>query len=320
MESEIFVSLADALRRPLPSDDLPRPKKGIPSGIETFDHCLGGLRAGDLVVIAGGREAGKTALALTLAYNIASRDFCGLLPPDTPGESVVFFSLGLPVRQLAMRVLAIQTSIPVRNIELGTFTADQVSRVRAAAAEMGRISLLFNAAIHSALPLLKQAARELHSRSPLRCLLVDDFHLVGDEYGSNTDHYSSHFCGLKSLALELRIPIVVVADLPDWAPSRPDDTPDLSDLMGMKGLHHADIAMTVASFERQFHHFHPEPFPGSRKWLKWRKTARHFEGSALVQVYAGGASRASMFLRHDPDTLRFLDLIPRCEGVDAPAP
>lgn len=311
MKGNGFVSLNEALRDRRLAEGRPCAGNCIPSGIETLDDCAGGLRKGDLLIVAGGERAGKTSLALTLAHNIAARDFCGLLPPDPLGEAVAYFAPGMPSYRLAIRVLAIHTQVPLRSIERSTFTADQVARVRNAAADVGRLGLLFNTSNHNTVADLKQATKELHSRSRLRSIFVDQLQIPAGCRGSDLETVSCFLEGLKCLAMELGIPVVAVMSIPDWVPSRTYDTLDISELKRTGMLRHADVVLTVTSLHRQFHRFHPEPRSASRRWRKWRKVARHLDGNSLIEIYEREQYRASLFLRQDPATLRFLDLAPK---------
>ena len=77
----------------------PDKMRGIATGFTDFDHKTGGLRGGDLVIVAGRPSMGKTTLAINMAENVA-------LDQNVRG-SVLVFSMEMPAEQLMTRMLSL---------------------------------------------------------------------------------------------------------------------------------------------------------------------------------------------------------------------
>jgi replicative DNA helicase len=85
---------------------------GVPSGLTDLDKLLGGLHKSDLLILAGRPSMGKTALATSIAHNVAEYFYTeGEKNPGTKPMSVGFFSLEMSAEQLASRMLAGSTRL-----------------------------------------------------------------------------------------------------------------------------------------------------------------------------------------------------------------
>lgn len=100
---------------------------GLSSGYADLDEVLGGLRPGELVVIGARPSTGKTALALNISARVATNDV-----------PVFLASLEMPARELAGRLLAMGSGVPMQRITRGHgLTPDESDRIAAAASREG---------------------------------------------------------------------------------------------------------------------------------------------------------------------------------------
>jgi replicative DNA helicase len=107
---------------------------GLPTGLTTYDRLTGGLKASELIILAGSTSAGKTALAMQITFNIA--DYLRSQGDDSP---IVVFSGEMPKYQLVAREIARQTGVPIIRQFQGEFDElerQDIERVKADLADL----------------------------------------------------------------------------------------------------------------------------------------------------------------------------------------
>ncbi len=106
----------------------PNKLRGLPTGFAEFDKLTGGLRPGDLVIIAGRPSMGKTTLAVNMAEYAAVN----------PGSkaSVAIFSMEMPSEQVITRMLASIGGVPLNNLRSGRITDDDWVRITGATSQL----------------------------------------------------------------------------------------------------------------------------------------------------------------------------------------
>ena len=102
----------------------PNSMRGLPTGFTDFDRKTGGLRPGDLVIIAGRPSMGKTTLAVNIAEYAA-------VHPGTRA-AVAIFSMEMPSEQVVTRMLASIGHVPLNSIRSGRISDDDWVRITSA--------------------------------------------------------------------------------------------------------------------------------------------------------------------------------------------
>lgn len=195
---------------------------GVRTGLRDLDELLGGLRPGQLVTIGARPRTGKTALGLTIARNIART-----------GQHVGFVSLEMSREELADRLVAMETGIPLHLI-----TAYRVPDPAAYFAAIGQVEqwpMSIDDGAGQTLTTIRARARQLHAIAPLSVLVVDYLQLVAFASGMEGNENAALTViskGLKTLARELRVPVVALAQLSRAVEIRASHVPQLSDLRG----------------------------------------------------------------------------------------
>lgn len=200
---------------------------GRPTGITKFDDLTGGLRGGQLVIVAARPAMGKSILALQWAAHIAASE----------GLPVAFFSYEMSHEELGIRLLAASTGISMNELNRGHIpTGDGMDRVFADAVEnLGSLPLLIDDRPPSTVTGLRSEARRLARRGQLGAIVVDYLQLVeGDgtrKSGENRTQEVSYISRtLKQLAVELDVPVIAVSQLSRAPELRPNKRPQLADL------------------------------------------------------------------------------------------
>jgi replicative DNA helicase len=195
-------------------------KLGLQTGIRDFDQVTGGLRGGQLTIIAGRPAMGKSALMLNMADNMARR-----------GVPVVYFSLEMPANELAARVVLGRAETNTEIIRNGFLTASIKHRIMDAATQFASEPLYVDDRGGLTLLDIRGRARLAVRRWGVKCIFVDYLQLVshsGAQSRENEVGFVSR--GLKAMSMELGVPVVAAAQVNRQAENRSDNRPKLSDL------------------------------------------------------------------------------------------
>ena len=220
------VSLADAMG--IAIDDVQAAYSrldglaGVSTGIPPLDEKTGGVVASDLVILAGRTSMGKTALAVNIALNLARADI-----------SVGFFSLEMAASQLAMRTLAEASGVPSWDLRRGKITEADMRNLLKAAERFSGLPLRIDQSGGLTMAQLASKARRMCRKRGCKVLFVDYLQLIGGSVyrGHNrTQEITEVTTGLKSLAKELGVCVVALAQLSRAVEGRDNKRPQLSDL------------------------------------------------------------------------------------------
>lgn len=191
---------------------------GIPSGFDELDQLTTGFKGGEMIVIAARPGVGKTALALSMARHILRQRF------DTekddfikPGHPVAFFTLEMSAQQLMFRLLSSHAGLDSEMIRRGLLTESQITALRGVAAEISDLPLIIDESSMLSIGQLRARARRLKKMHHIEIIFVDYLQLLTSGTDRARDNRQVEVAeisrGLKALAMELNIPVVVLAQL-----------------------------------------------------------------------------------------------------------
>ncbi len=166
----------------------------------------------------------------------------------TQGKGVAFFSLEMPAEQLMLRLLSIQTSIPLQQLRLGDMNDDQWSSLGGAIDKMNEAKLYVDDQGSLNINQLRSKLRKLKNQHPEIEIAVIDYLQIMQGVGTQDRHLqvSEISRGLKMLARELEMPIVALSQLNRGLESRNDKRPMLSDIRESGSIEQdADIILFV---------------------------------------------------------------------------
>ncbi|WP_423196771.1 Replicative DNA helicase [Cupriavidus sp. H19C3] len=209
----------------------------ISTGIESLDRALnGGLHPGNLVIVAGRPSMGKTALTTDVGLNIAHA-----------GRSVLLLSMEMPDREIVARAVANRGKIGLSRLLSGRLEDSDWPRMTWAIQNIGNMTFAIDDSPALSLLEVKTKAKAHRRRHGLDVLIVDYLGLMsGGEEKMRTQQIGAYSRGLKSLAKELDIPVVALAQLSRKNEERPDKRPILSDLRDSGDIEQdADVVMFV---------------------------------------------------------------------------
>jgi replicative DNA helicase len=194
---------------------------GHPTGIADLDKMTGGLQGGQLWVLAARPGVGKSALALQMARHVA----------EVTGLTVPFLSYEMTVNELTIRMLASALGTEMSRLRSGDLPAGIDRDLAVAAEKMAGLPLLIDDNPPPTIAGVRAQMRRLARRAQLGAIFIDYVQLMDSDRrreANRNDVVSDITRGLKTLAMELNVPIVICSQLSRAAEQR--GRPQLSDL------------------------------------------------------------------------------------------
>ena len=210
---------------------------GISTGYGELDKLLSGLQPSELIILAARPSQGKTALALNLAENIGIR---GGLP-------VAVFSLEMSKESLLQRLVASVAQVDAHKFRSGHLSREDWKRMTEALSKIASSPLWVDDAGSNSVLEIGAKARRLKRDKGLALLVIDYLQLITGRgrFNSRQEEVASISRGLKGLAKELQIPVLVLSQL-TRAPERDERGPQLSDLRESGAIEQdADVVMFI---------------------------------------------------------------------------
>src|SRR6202040_2492002 len=192
---------------------------GVSTGYTELDKLLSGLQPSELLILAARPSQGKTALALNFAENISIR----------AGSPVAFFSLEMSKESLLQRLVASVAQIDAHKFRTGHLSRQDWGRMTEALGTIASAPIWIDDAGTISVLEIGAKARRLKREKDLKLLIVDYLQLITarGRFGNRQEEVSSISRGLKGLAKELQIPVLVLSQL-TRAPERDERGPQLS--------------------------------------------------------------------------------------------
>ncbi len=200
---------------------------GLATGLADFDKMTDGLHGAEMIVIAARPSMGKTALAMNIAEHIAVE----------LGKPIAVFSLEMSSQQLVQRLLCSRAKVNLGRVRDGFLSERDFPALTAAASKLSTAKIFIDDTAGISILELRAKARRLKSQHDIQAIFIDYLQLLRSTTRRAQDNRQLEIAeissGLKALAKELNLPIVVLAQLNRNPESRSGDAkgrPRLSDL------------------------------------------------------------------------------------------
>ena len=222
--------------------------RGLKTGFVDLDKKTAGLQKGDLIIIGARPAMGKTTLAQNLAYNVA----------DINKKGVLFFSMEMAKNEIVDRMVAPVAGVKSWDIRTGNISDEDFSKIGDAFGEMSEVPIYIDDTSSMTILELRNKARRAAHDHDIGLVIVDYLQLIqgSDRYaGNRVQEVTEISRGLKTLARELEIPVVALAQLSRNVTGRDDPRPVLSDLRESGSIEQdADLVM----FLHRVDYYHQE--------------------------------------------------------------
>ena len=227
-KSSEFRSIKDVLAKT--QNDLERlsENKGEITGLATgwyeFDRLTAGLHPNELIIIAARPAMGKTAFALNLATHAAMEQ----------DKSVAVFNLEMSAEQLALRIISSLGQLEGFKLRTGNLMNNDWKRINEAISRLSKTNLVIDDTPGITIGEIRAKCRRLaSSEKGLSLVVIDYLQLIsgGKNYGANRQQEVSDISrSLKTLAMELNVPVIALSQLSRRVEGREDKRPLMSDL------------------------------------------------------------------------------------------
>jgi replicative DNA helicase len=197
---------------------------GLPTGFADVDRLTSGLHGGEMVVIAARPSVGKTSLAMNIAEHVA----VDLRQP------VGVFSLEMTAESLVMRLLCSRARVNLRSVREGFLAERDFPKLTGAAGKLSGAPLLIDDTSGLSILQLRAKARRMAQQHGIKLFVVDYLqllHSTARRADNRQQEISDISNGIKALAKELRVPVIVLSQLNRDVEKRgAGEAPRLSDL------------------------------------------------------------------------------------------
>jgi replicative DNA helicase len=191
---------------------------GITTGLKKLDGAIGGLQAPDLYIIGGRPAMGKTAVLINL-----------MLSNDCP---VGFFSTEQPMEQIGLRTLSIQGGVSAKNLRSAQLKDDDWPKLITAVKKVSKKGIFIHDKPSITIGELMREARRMKYNYDIRVLYVDYIQRIkSPKAESRRLEVAEVVTGLKTLARELNIPVVALAQVSRKVEDRKDKRPHMGNLL-----------------------------------------------------------------------------------------
>jgi replicative DNA helicase len=202
----------------------PDKMRGLATGFTDFDKMTGGLRPGDLVIVAGRPSMGKSTLAVNMA------EYAAVNP--SMRAPVAIFSMEMPSEQIITRMLASIGGVPLGSLRSGRIADEDWARITSATSQLSEAKIFIDETPALSPTDLRARARRLKREHGLGLVVVDYLQLM--QVPGNRENRATEIAeisrGLKVLAKELAVPVIALSQLNRGVEQREHKKPVMSDL------------------------------------------------------------------------------------------
>lgn len=215
--------------------------ESVPTGFYGLNDYIGGLKRGDLVIVAGRPSMGKTSFGLNIARNAAV---------DHHACTAVF-SLEMSSESLVQRLLSAEAGINIRYFQPGSATPEEENKIMHAIGSLSEAPIYIDDSPQLRISELRAKVRRLDFEHKLDLVIVDYLQLLqGDSNNNRGDNRVQEISyisrSLKGIARELNVPIIALSQLSRAVEGRPSHHPQLSDLRESGSIEQdADIVIFI---------------------------------------------------------------------------
>lgn len=218
--------------------------RGIPSGFNDLDNLLSGFQKSDLIILGARPSMGKTSLALDMARNAA---FQSKIP-------VGIFSIEMSRDQVVDRLISAESGVPLWRLRTGRISDDlEFQSIQQSLDKLSDSPIFIDDTPSPTLLQIRAMARRLQMEHGLGLIVLDYLQLIMPRTKSDNlvQQISEVSRGLKSLARELSVPVLALAQLSRNVEQRDTRIPRLSDLRDSGSIEQdADIVMFIYRKDR----------------------------------------------------------------------
>lgn len=197
---------------------------GIPTGFRDLDQITSGFQPNDLIIVAARPSVGKTAFALNIAQNVATKT----------DKNVAIFSLEMGADQLVSRMLCAEGNIDSQRLRTGKLEPDDWGKLTMAMGSLSNAGIFIDDSPGIRVSEIRSKCRRLKQEHGLSMIIIDYLQLIEGSSSSAKENRQQEVSeisrSLKALARELEVPLIALSQLSRGVEQRQDKRPMMSDL------------------------------------------------------------------------------------------
>ncbi|MBX9653243.1 replicative DNA helicase [bacterium] len=211
---------------------------GVPTGFTDLDQLTNGFQESELIILAARPSMGKTSLAMNFAEHAAVDHKC----------PVLFVSLEMSMLELAERLLCSRAGVNLQFVRKGRLSKEDTMRLIQTGDELGSAPIYIDDQPGQTMMRIAGTARRIKMQYGLRMIVIDYLQLIEseDRNASRQEQISTISRRLKTLARDLKVPIISLSQLNRSAEQREGHRPRMSDLRESGSIEQdADVVMLL---------------------------------------------------------------------------
>ena len=198
---------------------------GVATGFAELDKITAGFQRNDLIIVGARPSMGKTAFALNIAQNVATKT----------GENVAIFSLEMGAEQLVMRMLCSEGNIDAQRLRTGSLTEEDWGKLTMAMGSLSNAGIFIDDTPGVRVQDIRSKCRRLkQEQGGLGMIMIDYLQLILGSGRTSSDNRQQEVSeisrSLKQLARELEVPVIALSQLSRGVEQRQDKRPMMSDI------------------------------------------------------------------------------------------
>lgn len=229
---------------------------GIKSGLTDLDKLTNGFFRGNLIILAGRPGMGKSAMAGSVAVNMAQNNI-----------GVGVFSLEMTAEEWVSRIIASKSGVPADKQLSQNISKQEIADIRDAAEQVSKLPIYFRDDAGLTVARIQSHARAM-KRKGVKLLIIDHLGLIAPSKrntGNRVQDLTEITGALKAMAKTLDMPVVVLSQLNRAVEGRDDKRPQLFDLRD-SGSIEQDADVILFLYRDEYYAIREEPKDGDRNF------------------------------------------------------
>lgn len=274
---------------------------GVKTGIVQLNRMTNGWKPGELIIVAGRPGMGKTAVALNLFTKQAAQN----------NKKTLFFSLEMDDLSLADRLICSYGGINPDNLKSGRNSAEWMGTYHSASNQLQSLPIFIDDTAHADLKHISTISRAKRKNNQCDMVVIDYLQLIeiqSPAFNKNREREVAELSrGLKQLARELKIPVILLCQLNRGVESRTGDDkkPRLADLRE-SGAIEQDADMVIFPYRPEYYNINQDLDGKSLVGVMMMVIAKNRNGRT-----------GDVFCKYSPDLTQFFDYDFKEEAVEA---
>lgn len=262
---------------------------GLSTGLVDLDREMGLLEPGDLFVLAGASSMGKTALAMTIAYNVGREYKRVAEETKAKAKRVIVFSGEMSAQELAGRAMTTHTGVQGPRQRRKALEERDWARLVEFSAEITGLPLVLDDRGAPSLVYVRSRARQEQRKGEIGLIVIDYLQIMSGDPSrrqeNRVEELSSLVRGAKALARSINCPVILLSSISRKVDDRDNKRPNMGDLKGSGDIEYA-ADLVAFCYREEYYLERDEPSSSDAKaYESW--SAKMAKAKNIAEVIIG---------------------------------